>query len=138
MLDRQFHELRNANEKQATLEQGERETNSLMKIDERVKKSKRKSKSHKKNSIKTIKSHLDVWEFKNEKKMPELPALHGNIEQQLLTHSKFNTKMNFSEANSREMSDAEELSVRLLEKTENMKTLSRPPKFRAKMYFKES
>ena len=50
-----------------------------MKIDEKVKKGKRKSKSHKKNSIKTIKSHLDVWEYKNEKKMPELPVLHPNI-----------------------------------------------------------
>lgn len=50
-----------------------------MKIDERVKKGKRKSKSNKKNSIKAIKSHLDVWEFKNERKMPELPVLNGNI-----------------------------------------------------------
>ena len=49
-----------------TLDQGEqRDAHSLMKIDERVKKPKKKSKSSKKNSINTIKSHLDVWEFKN-------------------------------------------------------------------------
>ena len=81
-----------------TLDQGEnRDAHSLMKIDERIKKPKKKSKSNKKSSINTIKSNLDVWEFKNEKKMPELPTLQPQIiEQNLLTYTKFNSKANFS------------------------------------------
>ena len=75
------------------------DAHSLTKIEEKVKKSKRKIKN-KKYSHSSIKTNLDVWEFKAEKKLPELPSLQP-IEQAIMTRSKFNTKIDFSEAYSK-------------------------------------
>ncbi len=58
VLDRQFHNIRDANERLLQMEKGD--AHSLTKIQEKVKRSKRKSKS-KKNSIK---SNLDIFQFK--------------------------------------------------------------------------
>lgn len=57
------------------------------------------------------------------------------VEQALMTRSKFNTKMNFSEAHSKEVSDMEDNSV--YDRSEQ-KALGKAPKFRAKMFFRET
>ena len=75
---------------------------------------------------------MDVWEFKAEKKPPELPSLQP-LEQTLMTRSKFNTKMNFSEIPSKDISEKDEDSFR---EREERKALMKVPKFRAKMFFK--
>ena len=90
VLDREFNNIREINEKAINFDKGD--SHSLTKIEEKVKKGRKKTKSKRHSSIKT---NLDVWEFKAERKLPELPSLQP-IEQALMTRSKFNTKINFS------------------------------------------
>ena len=130
VLDREFHSIRELNEKALTIDKGD--SHSLTKIEEKVKKSKKKSKSKKHSSIKT---NLDVWDFKAGRKLPELPSLQP-IEQALMTRSKFNTKIDFSEAHSREISDNED-NLKHPDDKSSQKALGRHPRFRAKMFFRE-
>lgn len=96
-LDRDFHQLRDTNQRLIQLET--LESHSLNKIEERVKKGRKKSKSKARHS----KSNIDVFDFKSNKKSTELPSIQ-HIEH-MFSRDKFHPKMNFSEANSRQNSD---------------------------------
>ena len=75
-----------------------------------------------------------MWEFKAERKLPELPSLQP-IEQAIMTRSKFNTKIDFSEAHSREISDIED-NYNPRDDRSDQKALGKNPRFRAKMFFR--
>lgn len=104
------------------------------KIEERKKHVSKKKRKEKKGSIK---SNLDIWEAR-QVKPPELPQLHP-FERTIMSKTKFNSifdgRIDFSErVRSKEIDDP---TYDYEEEPESLKNvLAKPPKFRAKLYFK--